>query len=196
LATRRVGGNMQVNIGDNIIIQSYKHNQQLHRIWKHETIIEDNDDYIVVANKRTKVVEANGRFWYTREPSVSFFFKHHWYNVIAILKKEKITFYCNMASPALIDDEAIKYIDYDLDLRVDSDFSYRVVDIHEFKMHSKEMDYSDRITRILAKETLHLRSRIDQQTYPFNHDLIRKLYNRFITIEEEKRQIEKVYKNV
>ncbi len=177
---------MQINIGDNVIIQSYKHNQSLHRIWKHETVIENNEDCIIVANKRTKVVESNGRFWYTKEPSVSFFFKNHWYNVIAILKKKRITFYCNLASPALIDDEAIKYIDYDLDLRVESDFTYRVVDIHEFKAHSKEMNYSDKITNILAKETLDLRSRIDQRLYPFNHDLIEKLYQNFIDIEDSK----------
>lgn len=175
---------MDVNIGDHIIIQSYKHDQKLHRIWKNETVIDHNDEMIVVANKRTKVVEANGRFWYTKEPSVSFFFKNHWYNIIAIIKKKKITYYCNLASPALVDEEALKYIDYDLDLRVDGDFSYRVVDIHEFKTHSKEMDYSDRLTNILAKETLHLRSLIDRRAFPFNHDIIRQLYNKFTFIEE------------
>lgn len=179
---------MEFNVGDNIIMHSYKHDKTLHRIWKNETIIENNDKYIVVANKRTRVVEANGRYWHTREPSVSFFFKDHWYNIIAILKRKKITFYCNLASPVLIDDEAIKYIDYDLDLRVDGDFSYRVVDIYEFKTHSKKMDYSNRLTNILAKETLHLRSRIDKRDFPFNHDLIRKLYNKFIRIEEAKQK--------
>jgi len=186
LVTRRVGGRMDINKGDNVIIQSYKHDQSLHRIWKNETVLEHNDDHIIVANKRTKVVESNGRYWYTKEPSVSFFFKHHWYNIIAILKHKRMTFYCNMASPALIDDEAIKYIDYDLDLRVESDFSYRVVDIHEFKTHSKVMDYSDRLTNILAKETLHLRARIDQREFPFNHDFIKELYNKYLDIEKEK----------
>ena len=180
---------MNLNPGDHIIIHSYKHDKSLHRIWKNETVIEDNDEYIIVANERTKVVESNGRFWYTKEPSVSFFFKHHWYNVIAIIKKKKITFYCNLASPALVDEEALKYIDYDLDLRVDADFSYRVVDIHEFKKHSKEMDYSDRLTNILAKETLHLRARIDRNEFPFNHDMIRQLYNKFRFIEEENESI-------
>jgi hypothetical protein len=179
---------MHVNIGDHIIIQSYKHDQKLHRIWKNETVIEDNNDYTIVANKRTKVVESNGRFWYTKEPSVSFFFKDHWYNIIAIIKKKKITYYCNLASPALIDDEALKYIDYDLDLRVEADFSYRVVDIHEFKHHSKEMNYSDRLTNILAKETLHLRSLIDRREFPFNHDVIRQLYNKFTYIEEQNKK--------
>ncbi|QLY39728.1 DUF402 domain-containing protein [Hujiaoplasma nucleasis] len=176
---------MQINIGDHLIIQSYKHDQSLHRIWKHETVIENNDDHIIVANRRTKVVESNGRFWYTKEPSVSFFFKNNWYNVIAIIKKKRITFYCNLASPTLIDDEAIKYIDYDLDLRVEADFSYRVVDIHEFKAHSKEMNYSDKITNILAKQTLDLRNRIDKRLFPFDHGLIENLYQKFLKIEEK-----------
>ncbi|MFW5794927.1 MAG: DUF402 domain-containing protein, partial [Bacillota bacterium] len=148
MADKRIGEIMEINIGDNIIIHSYKHDKTLHRIWKNETIIDNNKNCIVVANKRTRVIESNGRYWHTREPSVSFFFKDHWYNIIAILKRKKITFYCNLASPVLVDEEAIKYIDYDLDLRVDSDFSYKVVDIYEFKTHSKKMDYSDRLTNI------------------------------------------------
>lgn len=179
---------MKVKRGDHIIIQSYKHDQSLHRIWKNETVLEHTDQHIIVANRRTKVVESNGRFWYTKEPSVSFFFKDHWYNVIAILKRKRITFYCNMASPALIDDEAVKYIDYDLDLRVEADYSYRVVDIHEFKTHSKVMNYSDRLTNILAKETLDLRARIDQREFPFNHDFIKALYEQFLDIEAEEKK--------
>ena len=185
MVTRSVGVSMRVNIGDRVIIQSYKHDQSLHRIWKNETVIEDNDDFIVVANKRTKVVESNGRFWYTKEPSVSFFYKNHWYNIIAILKRKRITFYCNMASPALIDDEAIKYIDYDLDLRVESDFSFKIVDVEEFKKHSKEMNYSEKITNILAKETLHLRSKIERREHPFDHQLINQMYQNFLDIEEQ-----------
>ena len=75
-------------LGELITLHSYKHDQTLHRVWKSETFLEENDEYIIVANKRTKVIESNGRFWYTREPSVAVFFKNHWYNVICIYKSK------------------------------------------------------------------------------------------------------------
>lgn len=44
------------------------------------------------------------------------FFKDRWFNIIGQLKDYGIYFYCNIATPTLIDNKVIKYIDYDLDL--------------------------------------------------------------------------------
>lgn len=174
---------MEIKIGDKIVIHSYKHNKCLHRIWKNATILEDNEDYIVVANKRTKVVEATGRFWYTREPSVSFFFKNHWYNVIAIIKKKEVTYYCNVGSPVLIDDEALKYIDYDLDIKVNSDFTYKILDIYEYKTHQKLMNYPEDIKLILAREMLNLKAKIDKRRIPFNAELVLNWYDKLLNLQ-------------
>lgn len=173
---------MERKIGDKIIIHSYKHDKSLHRIWKNATILEDNDDYIVVANRRTKVVEASGRFWYTREPSVSFFFKNHWYNVIAIIKKNEVTYYCNVGSPVLIDEEALKYIDYDLDIKVNCDFTYKILDIYEYKNHQKLMNYPEDIKNILAREMLDLKQRIDKRNIPFNAKLVLSWYDKLLSL--------------
>ena len=43
--------------------------------------------------------------------------------MITQLKKDGVYYYCNLASPALYDREAIKYIDYDLDIKVFPDDS-------------------------------------------------------------------------
>ncbi|MDY0317022.1 MAG: DUF402 domain-containing protein [Candidatus Izemoplasmatales bacterium] len=174
---------MDTNIGSKIVIHSYKHDKSLHRMWKNATILEDNEDLIIVANRRTKVVESTGRFWYTKEPSVAFFFKNHWYNVIAIIKKGEVTYYCNVGSPVLIDEEALKYIDYDLDLKVDSDFSYKILDIYEYKMHQEMMQYPNDIKQILAKEMLNLKSRIDKREYPFNSEWVLGWYNKFLSLK-------------
>ena len=152
-------------------------------MWKNATVLEENDELIIVANRRTKVVESTGRFWYTKEPSVAFFFKNHWYNVIAIIKKGEVNYYCNVGSPVLIDEEALKYIDYDLDLKVDSDFSYKILDIYEYKMHQEMMQYPSDIKQILAKEMLNLKSRIDKREYPFNSEWVLGWYNKFLSLK-------------
>ncbi len=171
-------------IGSKIVIHSYKHDKSLHRVWKNAVILEDNEECTIVANKRTKVIESTGRFWYTREPSVAFFFKNHWYNVIAIIKGGIVNYYCNVSSPVLIDEEALKYIDYDLDLKVDSDFNYKILDIYEYKLHQEKMQYPENIKQILAKEMLNLKSRIDKQDFPFNQDLVLNWYNKFLSIKD------------
>ena len=90
-------------VGDKFIIHSYKHDGSIHRSWDEAILLDIFDDYLVFGNDHTKVVESDGRTWYTREPAVMFFYKHSWYNVIGQLKHDGIYYYCNMASPFVIE---------------------------------------------------------------------------------------------
>lgn len=164
---------------EDIQIQSYKHDESLHRIWEKATVLHADDEVCIVANKRTKVIEANGRFWHTREPSVSWFYKKRWFNIIGIIKKTEIHFYCNIASPYLIDDEALKYIDYDLDIKVLDDFSFSILDRNEYNKHKEKMNYSEDLKEILEKELLHLKGLVETQTDPFNKELVMSWYAKY-----------------
>lgn len=166
-------------VNENIQIQSYKHDESLHRIWEKATVLYADEEYIIVANKRTKVIEANGRFWHTREPSVSWFYKKRWFNIIGIIKKDEIHFYCNIASPYLIDDEALKYIDYDLDIKVLDDFSYNVLDRNEYNKHQKKMGYSENLKAILEKELDLLKVLVETKSDPFNKELVKAWYEKY-----------------
>ena len=163
-----------MSIGEKIQIQSYKHNELLHRIWEEATIIDESEDMLIVANHRTKVIESNGRFWHTKEPSISWFYKHRWFNVIGIIKRSGIHYYCNIASPYVRDEEALKYIDYDLDVKVIDDFSYTTLDRNEYNRHKERMDY--------PKELKTFKEMIEKKEGPFSHQLVMDYYHQFQTI--------------
>ncbi len=163
-----------------IQIQSYKHDESLHRIWEKATVVDQNDDHIVVVNRRTKVIEANGRFWHTREPSVTWFFKEKWFNIIGIIKKDEIHYYCNIASPYLLDDEGLKYIDYDLDVKVLDDFSYNVLDRNEYNRHQAKMNYSPKLKKVLEKELKILKKMVEDRVPPFEHQIVKEYYNKYL----------------
>lgn len=167
---------MTPNLWDDIVVHSYKHNARLHRIWAHATVVHTDDTSVVIANYRTKVIESNGRFWYTREPSVTWFFKNRWFNVIGIIRETGIFYYCNIASPYVMDEEALKYIDYDLDLKVFPDMSYKVLDRNEYNRHKNKMDYPPQLKRILEKELDALKQMVENREGPFNHENVRQLY--------------------
>ena len=65
----------KTNIGSWIRTQSYKHDGSLHRTWDNMMIIDANEDYIVTGSCASRVVECDGRIWYTKEPAVSIYFK-------------------------------------------------------------------------------------------------------------------------
>ena len=143
-------------IGEKYIIHSYKHDGSIHRAWDEAILLDETEDYLVFGNDRTKVVESDGRSWKTKEPAIMYYFKDNWYNVIGQYKKDGIYYYCNIASPFVIDGKTIKYIDYDLDLRVFPDGAFKVLDRGEYNYHKNKMNYSDEIDTILKTELSNL----------------------------------------
>lgn len=172
-------------IGNDVILHGYKHDKTLHRVWKTETLLENNEEYIIVANKRTRVVESNGRFWYTKEPSVSFFFKDHWFNVIGIIKGESINYYCNISSPILYDDEAMKYIDYDLDIKVDNRYNYHILDSNEYQRNQELMNYPNDIKKIIILEMNILKDMVENKEFPFQREVVMKWYKKYKELKGE-----------
>lgn len=131
--------------GDCLQIQCYKHDGKVHRCWDEAVLLDIKDDYMVFGNEKTLVTEAQGNIWRTKEPAIIYFFKDRWYNIIVQLKKTGVTYYCNIATPYIIEDGTIKYIDYDLDLRIFPNGSFKILDRQEYKYHKKKMHYSDEL---------------------------------------------------
>lgn len=130
-------------IGDRLQIQCYKHNGRIHRAWDEAVVLDIKKDYIVFGNNKTKVTEAEGNVWRTNEPAIMYFFKNKWFNIIAQLKKGGVYYYCNIASPFIVEENTVKYIDYDLDLRIFPNGEYKILDQLEYQYHRKIMNYSD-----------------------------------------------------
>lgn len=136
-------------IGDKLEIQCYKHNKKIHRAWEEAVVLDVKKDYIVFGNNKTLVIESEGTTWKTKEPAIMYFFKNKWYNIIAQMKKDGIYYYCNIATPFIIEENTIKYIDYDLDLRIFPKGEYKILDKLEYQYHKKKMGYSLDLDKVI-----------------------------------------------
>lgn len=163
---------MNLNVGNSVFIQSYKHDGSLHRTWSKSLVIDVKEDFVVAVTDHTWVVESDGRRWLTKEPAICFFYEHKWFNVISMIRKNGIYYYCNLASPSLFDGEAIKNIDYDLDVKVYPDDSYVILDENEYAEHAKVMNYPLEIKRIVEKQMQVLIKMIENKEEPFNSSYI------------------------
>lgn len=162
-----------------VIIQAYKHNEELHRQWTHSYVLEENEDYFVLASIRAAVVESDGRKWHTKEPAIFILSKNKWFNVIAMLKEKGICYYVNIASPAIYDKGFIKYIDYDLDVKLYEDGSTRLLDVNEYKKHAEEQEYPQEIMEILQRSVDKIYDAINKKEFPFVDEEIRSYYSKF-----------------
>ncbi|MGI6644624.1 MAG: DUF402 domain-containing protein [Bacilli bacterium] len=161
-------------------VQSFKHDGNIHRIWKRNFVLEENEDWLIVANHRTKVIEGNGRIWYTREPAVTFFSKKMWFNAIAMIKPEGIHFYVNVASPTLIDAGIAKYIDYDLDFKTSDEKGLSFLDRNEFRKHIVAYEYEEDLVEIIRNQTIETQKLIIDKKFPFDVDAVSKYYETFL----------------
>ena len=175
--------------GDHLNIHSYKHDSKIHRSWDEATFLAEDEEYLIFANYKTLVIESDGRTWRTKEPAIMFFSKNNWFNIIGQIKKAGNYYYCNIASPFVIEEDTIKYIDYDLDLRVFPDGSFKVLDRGEYQYHKKKMNYSEEIDKILKRELTTLINKARNKEYPFNQETIEKYYEKYKKIKKEKIKI-------
>ena len=175
----------EIKIGKKYVIHSYKHDGKIHRSWDEAVLLKKTPEYLVFGNNKTIVTEVDGRTWKTKEPAIMFFFYDKWFNVIGQIKKDGIYYYCNMASPFIIEDNAIKYIDYDLDLRVFPDSSFKILDKNEYKYHKKKMNYSKNIDMILKNELNFLIAMVKKQELVFNFNTINEYYNEYLKNKEK-----------
>ena len=160
-----------LNVGSNLQIQCYKHNGKIHRAWDEAVILDIKKDYIVCGNNKTLVTEAEGNKWRTKEPAIMYFFKDKWFNIIAQLKTDGIYYYCNIATPFIIEDNTVKYIDYDLDLRIFPSGEYKILDRLEYKYHKKKMNYSDKLDEVIKSSLDDLIQLYKKNYFSFNESL-------------------------
>ena len=100
-------------------------------------ILKTNENSIIGVNDHTLVTESDDRRWVTREPAIVYFHKKFWFNIIAMIREEGVSYYCNLASPFVLDNEALKYIDYDLDVKVFKDGEKKLLDVEEYERHRR-----------------------------------------------------------
>ena len=160
-----------IKIGDKLQIQCYKHNGNVHRSWDEAILLDENNEYMVFGNNKTNVTKAEGVSWKTKEPAIIYFFKNKWYNIIAQLKNDGIYYYCNIASPFIIEEGTIKYIDYDLDLRIFPSGQYKILDRLEYNYHKKIMNYSQELDKIITNSLSELISDYEDKTIMFSKEL-------------------------
>ena len=142
-----------------IQVQAYKHDGSFHRMWSHAFVVRDDEEYLVVVSNRARVIESDEHRWHTREKAAFIFSKKEWFNTIASFREDGLHFYVNLASPAIVDHNLIKFIDYDLDIKGFPNGYQKVLDINEeklmkiYKISEKELSNIDITDSLIDKTT-------------------------------------------
>lgn len=173
-----------------IQVQAYKHDGSFHRCWSHGFVVRDDEDFIVIVSNRARVIESNNRSWHTKEKAAFIFSKKEWFNAIATFLEDGIRFYVNIASPSIIDKGFIKFIDYDLDLKLFPNGYTKVLDVNEFNSHCEKYGYSEDLKKILKNSLNENIEKFKNKLDPYKEEDIHKYIEDFDRYVDRQKEID------
>jgi protein associated with RNAse G/E len=100
---------------------------------------------------------------------IEYYWLDRWYNVFRFLNEDGGTrlFYCNINKPPAFDGQVLSYIDLDVDVIVNPDYSYQVQDLDEFEMNSERYGYTAEEKKNADKALEELIRMIQSRQFPF-----------------------------
>jgi len=101
--------------------------------------------------------------------TVEYYWLNRWYNIFRFLQEDGSTrlWYCNINAPPTFADGVLSYVDLDIDIVVQPDLSYQVLDVDEFERNAERLEYSDETQRHAQRALDELVSLIETRQFPF-----------------------------
>jgi protein associated with RNAse G/E len=102
--------------------------------------------------------------------TTEYYWLDRWFNVFRFLESNGNTklFYCNVNMPPAISGGVLSYIDLDIDVLVQPDFSYQVLDLDEFATNALRYGYQEQVKRQAHEAVDQLISMIETRQFPFS----------------------------
>ena len=102
--------------------------------------------------------------------SVEFFWTDRWYSVFRFQTGDGrlLKFYCNVNTPARLDAGVLSFVDLDVDVLVEPDYTYAVLDEDEFELHAELYAYPQSYRENVRRALDELLRLIDSRRFPFD----------------------------
>jgi uncharacterized protein len=165
----RAGNNMVGGEDSSIIVRVFKYSGTEYRRWKAR--IAEADDSLVILDAefgyavKHEVLGEIPRGTRTAE----YYWFNRWYNIFRFIKNDGSTrlWYCNINTPPILENGVLSYIDLDIDVLVQPDFTYQVLDTDEFNQNALVFGYPDEVRREVQRAIADVTSLIEARQFPF-----------------------------
>jgi uncharacterized protein len=153
-----------------IEVRVYKYDGLLHRTWPAELLRQEGSLIVLDAKFADEVTHdllgtiASGTL------SLEYYWLDRWYNVFRFVEPDGTlrNYYCNVNVPPTFDGETLSYVDLDLDILVEPDLSYRILDVEDFERNAEDYGYSVDVQANARRAVDELVRMIETSAFPFN----------------------------
>lgn len=164
-------------------IQAFKYNGELYRQWNGVKVISDNSNYVCCLLYKTKVVENEDQKWIIKEPTLWFFSKKNFFNLTILWRKSGLHYYINLASPFYFEDNTIKYIDFDFDVKIYPGKPFQIVDHYDFEKN-KIRWYNSDIINVIYKNLIEIAKKHQKKEDIFDEYYVYQIFESLIMLKE------------
>lgn len=151
---------MDENSAGAVVVRVYKFDGREHRTWR-ARLAEQAGSLIVLDAVFPEEVEHDllGKIA-SGTVSKEYYWLDRWYNVFRFGGR----FYCNVSQPPRFDGSILTYVDLDVDVLVEPDFSYRILDLEDFEIYPYPAEVRQKARQALEE----LISLIEARIFPFD----------------------------
>jgi len=159
-------------VGKTILVRACKYDGSEHRSWLAHVFRQEGSLIVLDAKFINEVVHdllgtiAGGTH------SLEYYWLDRWYNVFRFAHPngELRNYYCNVNVPPTFDGEILSYVDLDLDILVEPDFSYQILDVEDFQTNAQRYGYSAELQTNARRAVDELVRMIQTREFPFGSE--------------------------
>jgi protein associated with RNAse G/E len=160
---------MTRSVGTTISVSAYKYDGTLHRTWDAELVRQDGTLLVLDAKFSEEIIHDQLGTIALGTHSLEYYWLDRWYNIFRFshLDGRLRNYYCNINRPTQFDGTTLSYVDLDLDIVVDTDGSYRILDIEDFETNAKRYGYTEDVQTHARRAVAELVAMIAAREFPF-----------------------------
>jgi len=156
--------------GDAIVVSVLKYDGREHRRWPARIAKSDGPLLVLDAVFDEEIEHDLLGTISSGTISTEYYWLDRWYNVFRFSDSDRILkkFYCNVNVPPRFDGRVLSYIDLDIDVLVEPDLTYKILDEDDFEQNAKQYVYPEEVQANARRALSELTELIESRSFPFN----------------------------
>jgi len=150
-------------------VNSRKFDGKIHKTWKAKFLKKNENFILLIGSFQKDITHPHLNVIRRGTISYEFFWFKKWYSIFRFHEPDSTfkMFYCNINLPPTISDNTLDYIDLDIDIIVQKDMSYQILDLKEFQKNSQKFSYPQETIKKCYETLRELESMIKKRSFPF-----------------------------
>ncbi len=155
-----------------IAVRACKYDGSEHRTWPAKVLRQEGTLFVLDARFDQEIQHELLGTIAPGTTSIEYYWLDRWYNIFQFSQPngELRSYYCNVNVPPTFDGQVLSYVDLDIDILVEPDFAFRIVDLEDFELNTERYGYSSEIQTNAKRAVNELVTLIETRSFPFTEE--------------------------